>query len=271
MWQWIVENQEDIKDVLRAVVEIIILWALFYQIYRAFHATRGARIMVGLILCLVALTLVTYLFHLNVIGFLITRVLAPGLAVALVVIFQPELRNGLAKLGSHPLLSKYVKIQRVDFLDTFCKAVSLLSNKRLGALFAFERGISLKAIEDSGVMLDAQFSPELALSIFYTKAPLHDGGVVIAGERMVAAGCVFPVTSREMSDRTLGLRHRAGVGMTDETDSVVVVVSEETGSISIAVGGKLERNVDQDTLKSRLESLLLQKKATHDQEHKATR
>ena len=110
------------------------------------------------------------------------------------VIFQPELRVGLAKLGSHPFFSSFAKLQRVDFLDNFCKAVSKLSNQRFGALFAFERSISMKPIEDSGVKLDAIFSPELALTIFHTKTALHDGGVVISGDRISAAACVsrFP-------------------------------------------------------------------------------
>ncbi|MEG0144326.1 MAG: diadenylate cyclase CdaA [Akkermansia sp.] len=257
MWSWIGLDNEGIVNFIRAMVEIVILWLLFYQLYKAFHATRGARIMVGMVLCLLVVSLMAYFFEFNVLGWISTRVLAPGLAFALVVVFQPELRSGLAKLGSHPMFSKLVKIQRYEnFLDTFCKAVSLLSNKRFGALFAFEREISLKNIEESGVMIDSIFSPELTMTIFYTKTALHDGGVVLSGGRMVAAGCVFPVTSKEMNDRTLGLRHRAAVGLSDETDSVVVVVSEETGAISIAVAGKLERNIDIDQLKVRLDELL---------------
>ena len=251
MWDWIV-----IKDALRAIVEIFILWVFLYQIYRAFHATRGARIMVGLFACFLALVVLAFFFQLNVISWILTRIFAPGLALALVVIFQPELRVGLAKLGSHPFFSSFAKLQRVDFLDNFCKAVSKLSNQRFGALFAFERSISMKPIEDSGVKLDAIFAPELALTIFHTKTALHDGGVGISGDRISAAACVFPVSQKEMSDRTLGLRHRAGVGMSEESDCVVVVVSEETGAIALAVGGKLERNLTPEQLKARLEELL---------------
>ena len=241
MWDWIM-----IKDALRAIVEIFILWVFLYQIYRAFHATRGARIMVGLFACFLALVVLAFFFQLNVISWILTRIFAPGLALAL----------GLAKLGSHPFFSSFAKLQRVDFLDNFCKAVSKLSNQRFGALFAFERSISMKPIEDSGVKLDAIFSPELALTIFHTKTALHDGGVVISGDRISAAACVFPVSQKEMSDRTLGLRHRAGVGMSEESDCVVVVVSEETGAIALAVGGKLERNLTPEQLKGRLEELL---------------
>ena len=263
MWDWIV-----IKDALRAVVEIFILWVFLYQIYRAFHATRGARIMVGLFACFLALVVLAFFFQLNVISWILTRIFAPGLALALVVIFQPELRVGLAKLGSHPFFSSFAKLQRVDFLDNFCKAVSKLSNQRFGALFAFERSISMKPIEDSGVKLDAIFSPELALTIFHTKTALHDGGVVISGDRISAAACVFPVSQKEMSDRTLGLRHRAGVGMSEESDCVVVVVSEETGIISVIKQGNVQRYADYDLLKSALRDYYWQELPLSDKKNK---
>lgn len=256
MWQWIIDHKDGLMETGKAIIEIAILWVLAYQTYRLFKATRAAKIMLGLILAFVVLMFLTLMFKLTVISTLLTNVLVPGLAVVLVVIFQPELRTGLAKLGSHPIFSRIVKIQRVDFLETLCKAVSQLSNKRFGALFAIEREISLKPIEDSGVRLDAIFSPELAMTIFFPKTALHDGGVIIASERLEAAGCVFPVTAKEMNDRTLGLRHRAAVGISDETDAIVIVVSEETGAIALAYAGKLERNIEPDKLKGRLEELL---------------
>lgn len=256
MWHWIVNHSDSIIAVIRAIIEIVILWIISYQAYRLFKATRGAKILLGLILAFVGLILVTALFKLTVIWFVITHVVGPGLGVALVVIFQPELRTGLAKLGSNPFFSRFVKIQRINFLDTLCKAVEQLSKKRYGALFAIEREISLKSIQESGVKLDALFSPELALSIFFPKTTLHDGGVIISNERIEAAGCVFPVTVKEMTDRTLGLRHRAAVGISEESDAIVAVVSEETGAIAIAAAGKLERNLELETFKSRLEELL---------------
>ena len=219
MWDWIV-----IKDALRAIVEIFILWVFLYQIYRAFHATRGARIMVGLFACFLALVVLAFFFQLNVISWILTRIFAPGLALALVVIFQPELRVGLAKLGSHPFFSSFAKLQRVDFLDNFCKAVSKLSNQRFGALFAFERSISMKPIEDSGVKLDAIFSPELALTIFHTKTALHDGGVVISGDRISAAACVFPVSQKEMSDRMQASRRYFIILIATKLVSIIVFI-----------------------------------------------
>ncbi len=245
---------DRIWEIVRAIIEISVLWWILYYIYRAFYATRAARILLGLLAIALGATVLATVLKLTVISWLLKGIV-PSLAVAVVVIFQPELRTFLAKLGNR-WFSVFAKLQRDDFLDDFCKAVSKLSNQRFGALFAFERTIGMKAIEETGVPIDARFSPELAMSIFYTGTALHDGGSVISGDRIVAAGCVFPVSQKEMSDRTLGLRHRAGVGMSEESDCVVVVVSEETGAISIALAGKLERNLTPEQLKGRLEELL---------------
>ena len=236
------------------VLDILIVAFLIYKVLGFIRETRAEQLAKGL-LVLVVITMLSEVLHLYTLHWLLSGLMTVGL-VAIVVIFQPELRVGLAKLGSHPFFSSFAKLQRVDFLDNFCKAVSKLSNQRFGALFAFERSISMKPIEDSGVKLDAIFSPELALTIFHTKTALHDGGVVISGDRISAAACAFPVSQKGMSDRTLGLRHRAGVGMSEESDCVVVVVSEETGAIALAVGGKLERNLTPEQLKGRLEELL---------------
>ena len=132
-----------------------------------------------------------------------------------------------------------------------------LSKKRFGALFALERTISLKEIQQTGVEIGGELSVELAMTLFFPKSALHDGGVVLDEERIVAAGCVFPVTQRDMTDRSLGLRHRAAIGLTEETDAVAVVVSEETGTISIAVDGQLERFKDEHEFRERLEAIFL--------------
>ena len=236
------------------IIQIALIAFFVYQFMVWIKYTHAYTLLKGILVVLLFI-LVAYIFKMNTILWIFSN-LASTLIVGVIVIFQPELRVGLAKLGSHPFFSSFAKLQRVDFLDNFCKAVSKLSNQRFGALFAFERSISMKPIEDSGVKLDAIFSPELALTIFHTKTALHDGGVVISGDRISAAACVFPVSQKEMSDRTLGLRHRAGVGMSEESDCVVVVVSEETGAIALAVGGKLERNLTPEQLKGRLEELL---------------
>lgn len=245
-------------------VEILLLAACIYQIYRTFRATRGAQILVGLITILVFLTLVSALFKFEVIQWIITRA-AAVLAFALIVIFQPELRNGLARLGSNRLFSFYSKRQ-LDFLERFADAVIHLSKKRIGALFAIQRDISLKEQLDTGVMLDARFSPELAMAVFHPKAPLHDGGMIIADDRVAGAACVFPVTEREMQDRSTGLRHRAAIGLTERTDAVAIVVSEETGGISICENGVLMRNLSEKIFREKLAEIFFSSSPSHETE-----
>jgi len=203
------------------------------------------------------LSFLALVLDLTVIWWLLKHILL-GLALALLIIFQPELRNALARLGSSKLFS-FSQTQRHEFFDVFADAVSQLSKKRIGALFAFERAISLKDHLETGVELDAAFSPEFAMTIFHPKTALHDGGMVIAQNRVAGAGCVFPVSSRELADRTTGLRHRAALGITEETDCVAVVVSEETGQISIAIDGKLFRGLSEDEFRLKMEAIFLPK------------
>ena len=204
---------------------------------------------------LVAVTLVLFQFKFQVITWLVTRA-AILLVFALPIIFQPELRNALAKLGSSRLFSFSNKSQ-LDFLETFEDSVVALSKKRIGALFAIERDISMKPYEETGVTLNADFSPELSMTVFFPKTPLHDGGVVIANKKMSTAACVFPVSQKELSDRSIGLRHRAAIGVTEETDCVAVIVSEETGAISICMEGILERNLGEEKFRKRMAQIFL--------------
>jgi diadenylate cyclase len=255
MWNFLIGHWRD-------GIEILLLATCIYQIYRAFRATRGAQILVGLATILIVLTLVSQIFKFEVIQWIITRA-AAVLAFALIVIFQPELRTGLARLGSNRLFSFYGR-RKMDFLERFADAVVNLSKKRIGALFAIQRDISLKEQLDSGVTLDARFSPELAMAIFHPKAPLHDGGVIITDERVAGAACVFPLTEREMQDRSTGLRHRAAISLTERTDAVAVVVSEETGGISICEDGVLSRNLTEQQFRERIADIFLTGKSTHE-------
>ncbi|MFK7851113.1 MAG: diadenylate cyclase CdaA [Akkermansiaceae bacterium] len=246
MWEFIDKYWRD-------AFEILVLAFCIYQLYRAFRATRGAQILVGLGLILVVLTLATQIFQFEVIGWIITRSVAV-LAFALLVIFQPELRNALARLGSSRLFSFSSK-RRLAFVERLADSVVLLSKKRIGALFAIERDISLKEQLETGVVLDAEFTSELSMSVFFPKSPLHDGGMIIADDRVAGAACVFPVTEKEMKDRSTGLRHRAAIGLTERTDAVAVVVSEETGSISISENGNLQRNLTEKQFRERISEI----------------
>ncbi len=248
MWTFFIDHWRD-------GIEILVLATCIYQIYRAFRATRGAQILVGLGTVLIVLALASTIFKFAVIQWILTRA-AAVLALALIVIFQPELRSGLAKLGSNRLFQFYSR-RRIDFLERLGDAVVNLGRKRVGALFAIQRDNSLKEQLETGVVLDAQFSPELAFSVFNVKSPLHDGGMIISDERVAGAACVFPVTEREMTDRSTGLRHRAAIGLTERTDSVCIVVSEETGSISICENGELERNLSEEDFREKLSNIFI--------------
>ena len=239
----------------RAATEIGVLWLLIYQIFRVFRSTRGARILIGLAVVVIVLTLASQLLELKVIEWIIKSA-AAILAFGLLIIFQPELRNALARLGSTNLFSFSTRHQQ-EFLDALADAVVKLSNKRFGALFAIERSISLENYESTGVTIDAQLSVELVTTIFHPKTALHDGGMILSQERVEAAGCIFPVSQKELSDRALGLRHRAGFGISEDTDAVAIVVSEETGAISILVDGKMLRDLSEADFRKKLEDIFL--------------
>lgn len=234
-------------------VEIIILAAVIYYIYLYLRGTHGARILIGLALVFLTLTLVSQLLNLEVIGWLL-RSISVFLAIALVVIFQPELRRALTELGSHRFFTTVS--EEKETIELITDAVFELSSKGFGALIAIERDLSLKAVVETGVALDARFSKELALTVFHPKTVLHDGGMVVAGDRIVAAACIFPLTQREDLDRNLGLRHRAGLGLGEESDAISIVVSEETGQVSICHGGVIERNLGVEPFRDRLSQLL---------------
>jgi len=259
---------EFLQEHWRSAVEILILWVFIYQFYRTFRATRGARILVGLAMIFVALTLASQLLQLEVMQFIITRV-AVVAALALLIIFQPELRMALARLGSSRLWSFNIT-QQEEFLSSVADAVWQLSKKRYGALFAIERSIGLKDQIETGVEINGDLSSELALTIFHPKTALHDGGVVLSGERIVAASCVFSVSQTEIGDRSMGLRHRAAIGLTEESDAVSIVVSEETGAVSICVDGRIERNMDEDGFRDRLEEIFLSDREGDSDEQEAT-
>jgi diadenylate cyclase len=238
----------------RSIFEIIILSVGIYYGYLYFRGTRGAKVLTGLAIVFLTLTLISTLLNLVVIGWIV-RSFSVFLAIALVVIFQPELRRGLAELGGHPIFS--LTSEKRETVHDLAEAVTQLANKQFGALIAIERDTSIRVYEETGVTLDSDFSVELVLTIFHPKAALHDGGVIIRNGRIAAAACIFPVSQRETLDRSLGLRHRAGLGITEESDAVAVIVSEETGNISICHRRRIERNFTPETFRQRLSEILL--------------
>ena len=249
LWQWF--------DTWRGPIEIALLSVGIYYGYLYFRGTRGAKVLTGLAIVFLTLTLISTLLNLTVIGWIV-RSFSVFLAVALVVIFQPELRRGLAELGGHPIFS--LTSEKRETVHDIAEAVSQLANKQFGALIAIERDTSIRVYEETGVELDAVLSVELLLTLFHPKSALHDGGVVMRNGRVAAAACIFPVSQRETLDRSLGLRHRAGLGITEESDAIAVIVSEETGAISICHRRRIERNFTPETFRKRIGELLLHRK-----------
>ena len=241
-------------DKWRSLFEIILLSVVIYYGYLYFRGTRGAKVLTGMAIVFLTLTLISQLLNLVVISWII-RSFSVFLAVALVVIFQPELRRALAELGGHPIFS--LTSAKRETVHDIAEVITQLANKQCGALIAIERDTSIRVYEETGVIIDAAFSRELMLTLFHPKAALHDGGVIIRGGRIAAAACIFPVSQRETLDRSLGLRHRAGLGITEESDAIAVVVSEETGGISICHRRRIERNFTPETFRQRLGEILL--------------
>ncbi len=248
-------------DKWRGLFEIVLLSVGIYYGYLYFRGSRGAKVLTGLAIVFLTLTLISQLLNLAVIGWII-RSFSVFLAVALVVIFQPELRRGLAELGGHPIFS--LTSEKRETVHDIAEAVTQLANKQFGALIAIERDTSIRVYEETGVILDSEFSIELMLTLFHPKSALHDGGVVVRNGRIAAAACIFPVSQRETLDRSLGLRHRAGLGITEESDAVAVIVSEETGAISICYRRRIERNFTPELFQKRLAELLL--RSAYDEE-----
>lgn len=241
----------------RAGIEILVLALMFYLALRFMRGTRGAGILKGLGL-VVAVGLIGVLFLAR---FLSLRVLEgiAGEAVALfgfalLVIFQPELRRALVRLGQSPLFG-FIARSHKDVADHVAEAAAAMSRQKTGGLIALERDVSLRGYIEGGVRLDAEVTAALLVTIFHPATPLHDGAVIIQGDRVVAAGCLFPLTENVEAGSGLGTRHRAAIGITEDSDAVAVVVSEETGRISLAVKGKLSSELDPENLRTILRGL----------------
>lgn len=240
------------------LIEILLLWIIFYHLLKLLRGTRGAQVLSGLALTYVAVLSLTYFLNLPVLNW-IFRTFSADLVLAFVIIFQQEIRRALAELGRPGMLGSSGGRQTgrdKDMVAQLVKAVKSLSQQKIGALIALERDIGLKAVEQTGVPIDGKVHPDLISSIFFPRSPLHDGGVIIRDDRVVCAGCVFPLSQREELHRSLGTRHRAAIGITEETDALVVVVSEETGNLSLAFKGRLSRGLDEERLTRMLTAVL---------------
>lgn len=231
------------------LVEVFLLSVLLAVAWRLLRHAGGSRIVGAVGVSVVLIMLTAHLLKLELL-----RSFTFFAGVILVVVFQPEVRRALVSMGTNHFFGRHRATS--GLLDLMEDAVQQLSAKRYGALFAFERSMDLDQFSETGVEVDARFSPELVLTLFCPKTSLHDGGVILRQGRLYAAGCVFPVSQRELNDRSMGLRHRAAIGITEQTDAIAVVVSEETGNLSICVGGELYHALSVTLFREKLSQLL---------------
>src|SRR6185436_5196607 len=246
---------ELLKTVWRPAVEIFILAVGIYYVLTFVRGTRGASIVTGFLVVLLSLAFITKFLDLVVLRALLGTFTA-FFVVAVVVLFQPELRRMLAQVGNLQLFTT-AQEQR-EIIEVIIQTVERLADVRIGALIAIEQSIQLQESVESGIPVDCLATPEMLETIFFPNNAIHDGGVIIKGDRIAYAACIFPLTRRQDLNKTLGTRHRAAIGLSEETDAIIVVVSEETGAISYAYQGELVRGVTSEELRAFLSSLLVQ-------------
>lgn len=249
---------------LADVIDIVIVAYLIYKIIELIRKTSSYNLARGIVLVLIALWL-SGVFKLTMINYLLKKAVEIGL-IALVIIFQPELRKLLARVGSSSIFgifsSRAKNISEIDAaINQTVLACEQMSATKTGALIIFEREYKLDDIMRTGTVINADTTAELLKNVFYPKAPLHDGALIIRDNRIAAAGCVLPLTESTNLSKDLGMRHRAGIGASEQSDALVVIVSEETGAISVAIEGMLKRNLNRDTFEKLLRRELVVEEA----------
>ena len=253
-----------IRDVgIVDIIDIAIVAIVFYYIYKFIRERRAGKLAAG-ILILMFIQFISNLLNMHAMQFILHNVFQVGM-IAIIIVFQPELRSALEKMGSEPLRSlrsigeskSGEKAQTSAMISEVTEAVCDMSLDKTGALIVIERATKLGDIIKSGTIINANPTAFLIRNIFFNKAPLHDGAMIIRDDRLYAAGCFLPLSTNNDIIKDLGTRHRAAIGMSENSDAVIVVVSEETGTISIAVDGQLKRNFSYNSLKNELTGLLL--------------
>ena len=238
----------------RPVVEILILSVGIYYVFTFVRGTRGASIVTGFMAVMLTLSFITSLFKLTVLSWLLGNI-TTFFVVAVIVIFQPEIRRMLAQVGNLQLFGN--AHEQRENIEVIIQTVERLSDVRIGALIAIEQTNPLRDMVESGVPVDCVATPEMLETIFFPNNAIHDGGVILKGDRIAHAACIFPLTRRQDLNKSLGTRHRAAIGLSEETDAAVVVVSEETGAISYAYKGQLTRGLTLENLRAFLSSILV--------------
>jgi diadenylate cyclase len=230
-------------------LDIALMSVILYRLLLILKGTKAVQMLIGLGILLLASVASRYL-ELYTIDWLVQSFWAQ-IVIAIIVLFQPEIRRALAHIGEAQFLT-FTKAEELKSLEEIVRASISLANRKIGALIVIERDTSLKDFIEVGTPLDAKVSRELLASIFHPTSPIHDGAVIIKGNRIAAAGCFLPITLSSELSKSLGTRHRAGIGLTEETDAIAIIVSEETGFISMAMDGKLDTKLDMGTMRDKL-------------------
>lgn len=250
-------------SIINPVLEILLLSFVFYRILLFFQGTRAFQVLRGMTYLLIAF-LLSQLLGFDTLNWLLEKFFAISI-LAFVIIFQQEIRQGLARLGQGQLFSIFLEESEViAVIDEAIDACFSLSAKRTGCLMAIEREAKLKTISENGIQMDAIVSSQLIQTIFHHEAPIHDGGIILRGQRIVAAACLFPLSENQNLSKIIGTRHRAALGLTEQTDAVAVMVSEETGEISVACNGRFIPVTGKENMKTVLMDLVI----TRHKEHK---
>lgn len=244
--------------IVSLLLDIFLVGYLFYIVLKLLRGTRAMPLVKGIVFLLIA-TAVSNFLSLHAVHYILTSIGTYGV-IMIIVIFQPELRRALEQMGSADI-RKWFYFEQVDesFVDRVVKAVYKMSKSKTGALIVFERDMTLDVIMATGVAIDAKVSSELVENVFVPDTPLHDGAMIIRNGRVAAASCILPITNREDLDREYGTRHRAAIGLSEQYDAIVVVVSEETGKVSLIINGKIIRGLKEDTLTKELKRRLERK------------
>ncbi|HZK57510.1 MAG TPA: diadenylate cyclase CdaA [Clostridia bacterium] len=235
---------------IRDIIDMVIVAFVFYKLYMLIRQTRAEQLIKGILVLLIA-TQVSGWLQLHVINWILRNTMTVGL-IALLIVFQPELRRALEYIGRTRFLTKSImdieEEEIKDTVDKLVKAIDFLSKHKIGALIIIERETGLGEIIETGTWIDGNISSELLINTFVPNTPLHDGAIVIRKSKILAAGCLLPLTDNPNISRTLGTRHRAGIGITEKSDSMAIIVSEETGDISVAEDGKIKRFLNAESL-----------------------
>jgi diadenylate cyclase len=243
---------------LRDIVQILLVAVVLYYALRVLARTRAIQMLAGLLVLAVSY-LGARIFGLFLITHLMEKLLEYGVIAALIV-FQPELRSGLARLGQSRMIRIFNRMEEREVAEELVEAVERLARSKVGAIIAIEREVGLGEYAETGSPLKARVSADLIVSLFAPYGPLHDGAVLIEGDTIIAAGVILPLTQFPVPDKSLGTRHRAALGLSEETDALIIVVSEETSQISVANRGRMERDVGLDRLRQTLAGAPLQEK-----------